>query len=87
MDLIERLAVSEPLNARTLALSTAAVDGAGRAEKFRAFAREAPRVSTQAWYERRGYVVFMRVAEMWWETDARGREWPTEAVFMRKDIR
>ncbi|TVY13205.1 hypothetical protein LARI1_G009346, partial [Lachnellula arida] len=86
MDLIEQLAVSEPLNAETLALSTAADDGAGRAEKFAAFGRTLPTVSTQGWYERRGYVVFRRVAEMWWEVDGVGRRWPTEAVFMRKDI-
>ncbi|TVY26366.1 hypothetical protein LHYA1_G005999 [Lachnellula hyalina] len=87
MDLIETLATSPPLNARTLALSTAVDDGEGREEKLAAFGREAPRVSTQRWYERRGYVPFKRVREMWWETDGKGREWPTEAVFMRKDIK
>ncbi|TVY45472.1 hypothetical protein LOCC1_G004978, partial [Lachnellula occidentalis] len=87
MDLIETLAISEPLNARTLALSTVADDGEGRVEKFKALGREVPSVSNQRWYERRGYVPFKRVKEMWWETDSRGKKWPTEGVFMRKDIK
>jgi hypothetical protein len=87
MNVIENLAISSPLNAKTLVLSTAADDGVGREEKFAAFGKEVPKISTQSWYARRGYVVFKRAEEMWWETDEVGREWPTAAVFMRKDIK
>ena len=43
-------------------------------------------ISNQDWYERRGYEVYHREDEYWWEKDKTGKPWPFTAVFMRKDI-
>ncbi|KAH9221774.1 hypothetical protein DL95DRAFT_327136 [Leptodontidium sp. 2 PMI_412] len=86
MDAVEKMAISEPLNAKVLALSTVANEYEGKAERWAALERDPPAISNQDWYARRGYVVFKTVDEMWSERDARGREWWFGAVFMRKEI-
>jgi len=86
MDAVEKMAISEPLNARVLALSTVANEYAGKKERWEALGREPPVLSNQDWYARRGYVVFKRVEEKWSEKDPMGKEWWFPAVFMRKDI-
>ncbi|KAL5319988.1 hypothetical protein ACEPPN_013047 [Leptodophora sp. 'Broadleaf-Isolate-01'] len=86
MDAVEKMAISEPLNANVLALSTVANEYEGKAERWAALERDPPAISNQDWYARRGYMVFKTVDEMWSERDARGREWWFGAVFMRKEI-
>jgi len=45
MDAVEKMAISEPLNARVLALSTVANEYAGKKERWEALGREPPVVS------------------------------------------
>lgn len=85
-DAVEHMAISEPLNAKTLVLSTVANEYEGRDEKWAAFGRIAPKISNQDWYGRRGYVVYKTVDNFWWEKDKNGKDWPATAVFMRKNI-
>ncbi|KAH7321966.1 hypothetical protein BKA65DRAFT_541083 [Rhexocercosporidium sp. MPI-PUGE-AT-0058] len=86
MDAVEKMATSEPLNAKVLALSTVANEYEGKAARWAALERDPPTISNQDWYARRGYVVFKEVDKMWSERDPKGRQWWFKAVFMRKEI-
>lgn len=86
MDIVERTAISEPLLARRLALSTASKNDPEKEARHVAHGMKMPKVSTQEWYERRGYVVYRCVERMWESDDLVGKKWWVPGVFMRKDI-
>ncbi|KAE8442908.1 hypothetical protein EG329_002580 [Mollisiaceae sp. DMI_Dod_QoI] len=81
MDIVETTAISQPLCAKRLALSTQDKDDPNRPKLFAALGQSVPKVTNQDWYERRGYEVYRRVERMW---ESEGAWWA--AVFMRKDI-
>ncbi len=87
MDTVETMATSYPLCAKTLQLSTVANEYEGREERRKALGLSEPNVLPQTWYERRGYEIFKRQKDMWWEVDPTGKRWPCDGVFMRKDIK
>jgi len=86
MDKVELSAISEPLNAKILALSTVFAKQKGRKEKLAALGRNLPDVEPEDWYSRRGYVVYKTIEKCWSEVDSTGHEWFWTAVYMRKDI-
>ncbi|KAI0474109.1 hypothetical protein GGR56DRAFT_650329 [Xylariaceae sp. FL0804] len=51
-----------------------------------ALGRTVPRISNQEWYQRRGYKVFARKQNAWYDTDPTGKAWGCNAVLMRKDL-
>ncbi|KAI0393722.1 hypothetical protein F5Y17DRAFT_431037 [Xylariaceae sp. FL0594] len=51
-----------------------------------ALKKPAPKISNQEWYTRRGYKVYGRNDAAWTDVDDTGREWPTRAVYMRKEL-
>lgn len=88
MDVVEHMAISEPLNAKTLALSAVDdVDTELRRAKFKALGRDPPKISNKDWYQRRGYAIFKRAPGLFTELDKTGKSWGYNAVFMRKDIK
>lgn len=86
MDAVEGTAIAEPLNAKVLALSSVSRENSDDKEKWVALGRAPPKITNQDWYERRGYVVYKRVKDLWWNPDKTGKMWPHSAVFMRKVI-
>ncbi|KUJ07232.1 uncharacterized protein LY89DRAFT_631812 [Mollisia scopiformis] len=86
MDIVEKTAISEPLCAKRLALSTTDKDDPLRVAKHAAYGKPVPKVTNQDWYERRGYEIYRKVENMWSEVDPTGKIWQAPAVFMRKEI-
>jgi GNAT superfamily N-acetyltransferase len=86
MDAVEETAIAEPLNAKVLALSSVTRENKDHKEKWTALGREPPKITNQDWYERRGYMPYKYVNDLWWESDKTGKRWPHSAVFMKKVI-
>ncbi|CZR69794.1 uncharacterized protein PAC_19694 [Phialocephala subalpina] len=86
MDIVEGTAISEPLCAKRLALSTPNKDDPTRVDRFVALKKDLPKVTNQEWYGRRGYEVYRNVDQMWSEDDETGKTWWVPGVFMKKDI-
>ncbi|KAK9482181.1 hypothetical protein V1527DRAFT_35751 [Lipomyces starkeyi] len=86
MDAVERMAIEEPLCAKTLALDTQAREYFLDGDHWKAFGVPPPKVSNQDWYERRGYNVYKRIENNYRLTDPAGRVWQIPAVFMKKSM-
>ncbi|KAL2066882.1 hypothetical protein VTL71DRAFT_1306 [Oculimacula yallundae] len=86
MDTAERIATSEPLNARMLGLNAINKVDIGREEKYEALKLPIPHFSNQEWYERRGYVVYMDIPKAFSKTDSAGKQWFWDAVCLKKKI-
>ncbi|KAK7989886.1 hypothetical protein PG989_010201 [Apiospora arundinis] len=82
----ERMAV-EDFGAKTMTLDTIsnediAVDSPRRI----ALKRPILKITNQDWYMRRGYEVYHRRPNAWFDTDATGKEWWCTAVCLRKNL-
>ncbi|KAK7941321.1 Acyl-CoA N-acyltransferases (Nat) [Apiospora aurea] len=82
----ERMAVDD-FGAKTMTLDTisnedVAVDSPRRI----ALNRPIQKVTNQDWYMRRGYEVYQRRPNSWFDTDATGKEWWCTAVCLRKAL-
>ncbi|OJD33314.1 acyl-n-acyltransferase [Diplodia corticola] len=87
MDMIEAMAVEEPLCAKTLALDTVHVDDQVlNAGFFTAQGLPQRKMSNHEWYRRRGYREIKVVQNFYREPDAEGNIWDIKTVFMRRDI-
>ncbi|KAH9210200.1 hypothetical protein DL95DRAFT_343412 [Leptodontidium sp. 2 PMI_412] len=86
MDTAERIATSEPLNARMLGLNAINKVDVGCEEKYEALKLPIPPFSNQGWYERRGYVVYMDIPKAFSKTDSTGKAWYWDAVCLKKKI-
>jgi len=101
MNTVENLAISEPLNAKILALNAINKIDPEREEKYKALGLVIPLVSVpglkvefandvkfsnQEWYERRGYRVYTNVESLFSKVDSTGKTWSWNAVFMKKEI-
>ncbi|KAK9372528.1 uncharacterized protein V1513DRAFT_451977 [Lipomyces chichibuensis] len=86
MDTVERIAIEEPLCAKTLALDTQAREQALNVEMWKAFKLSPPKVSNQDWYERRGYKVYKRMENNYAVADPAGKVWHISAVCMKKSV-
>ncbi|KAI1619207.1 hypothetical protein EDD37DRAFT_655002 [Exophiala viscosa] len=86
MNIAERMATEEPLNARHLLLDT--VDHDDQSDKDFAIANYGGefKIPTQAWYERRGYRLIGTVENLYQDPDPNGKIWPSRTVFLQKDI-
>ncbi|KLP13849.1 uncharacterized protein LW94_13612 [Fusarium fujikuroi] len=86
MNIAERMAIEEPLNARHLLLDT--VHHEDQADEDFAVANYggAFKIPTQAWYERRGYRLIGVAENVYQYPDANGKIWPCRTVFLQKDI-
>ncbi|KAI0601421.1 hypothetical protein F4775DRAFT_542116 [Biscogniauxia sp. FL1348] len=86
MDTCERIA-REDFNATAITLETVANEEVAADSPRRiALGRPVPKVTNQDWYERRGYSVYSRKKDAWFDTDSTGKSWGTTAVFMRKNL-
>ncbi|KAH6683880.1 hypothetical protein B0J14DRAFT_571629 [Halenospora varia] len=86
MDTAERIAISEPLCARVLALNAINKDDPERDEKYKALGLVIPPFSNQGWYERRGYQIYKYVEPLFSKVDETGKVWYWTGVFMKKEI-
>ncbi|KAH7403706.1 hypothetical protein BKA64DRAFT_722394 [Cadophora sp. MPI-SDFR-AT-0126] len=86
MDTVERIATSEPLNAKMLGLNAINKVDPGREEKYEALKLPIPPFSNQGWYERRGYKVYMDIPKAFSKTDSNGKVWSWDAVCLKKKI-
>ncbi|KAE8140461.1 hypothetical protein BDV38DRAFT_18408 [Aspergillus pseudotamarii] len=86
MDEIERIAIREPLRARTLMLDTVERGDQLREEFARATYGGIPKITNQDWYSRRGYKSLGIVQNYYDSKDKNGKQWDTKAIFMRKDL-
>ncbi|KAG4443416.1 hypothetical protein IFR05_001095 [Cadophora sp. M221] len=86
MDTAERIATSEPLNAKMLGLNAINKVDIGSEEKYAALKLPIPPFSNQGWYERRGYVVYMNIPKAFSKTDSTGKAWFWDAVCLKKKI-
>ncbi|KAL6917600.1 hypothetical protein ACHAPO_000591 [Fusarium lateritium] len=80
MDLVESMAIDEPLCAKTLALDTAQKDTQKRLYREKTGSELAS--SNQDWYERRGYRLIHTEPNFYTDPE----EPPVDAVFLRRDI-
>ncbi|TQN65263.1 hypothetical protein CSHISOI_10208 [Colletotrichum shisoi] len=87
MDMVESMATSEPLCARTLMLDTVSKEDQLRKESAVVAAGKLP-TPTHAWYERRGYRLIWTEDNFYGfpETDADGNPVIRRTVFLRKDL-
>ncbi|PVH78353.1 hypothetical protein DL98DRAFT_516832, partial [Cadophora sp. DSE1049] len=86
MDTAEKIATSEPLNARMLGLNAINKVDPGCEEKYEALKLPIPPFSNQGWYERRGYKVYMDIPRAFSKTDSTGKTWFWDAVWLKKTI-
>ncbi|CAG8939415.1 unnamed protein product [Penicillium salamii] len=86
MDLVEDMAVREPLLAKTLMLDTVQKDDQMREDFAIATFGSVPKSSNQDWYDRRGYRLIETIQNFYGVADSTGKVWDTKTVFMRKDI-
>ncbi|KAJ5097645.1 hypothetical protein N7456_008366 [Penicillium angulare] len=86
MDEVEDMAVTEPLNAKTLLLDTVQKDDQLREEFAIVSYGGIPKVANEVWYARRGYRLIKTVQNYYNIIDKNGKYWDTKTVFMRKDI-
>ncbi|KAH7304887.1 hypothetical protein BKA65DRAFT_610885 [Rhexocercosporidium sp. MPI-PUGE-AT-0058] len=86
MDTAERIATSEPLNARMLGLNAINKVDVNREEKYEALKLPIPPFSNQGWYESRGYVVYMDIPKAFSKTDSTGKVWFWDAVCLKRKI-
>ncbi|KAI1496150.1 hypothetical protein F5X99DRAFT_84977 [Biscogniauxia marginata] len=83
MDTCERMA-REDFNARTITLGTIAdEDSTINSIEMN---RPIPKVTNQVWYGRRGYSIYARKKDAWFNTDSTGKVRGITAVFLRKDL-
>ncbi|PWY66774.1 hypothetical protein BO70DRAFT_324062 [Aspergillus heteromorphus CBS 117.55] len=85
MDLVESMAVDEPLCATTLALDTRQKNTQIEQEKFLSGGQEPGGVTNEEWYARRGYRLIKVVANYYPPPPGYGCQ-DNRTVFMRKDI-
>ncbi|KAF4970999.1 hypothetical protein FSARC_2102 [Fusarium sarcochroum] len=86
LNIAERMATEEPLNARHLLLDTVHHDDQTDKEYSLATYGELFKVPTQAWYEKRGYRLIGIVKNLYNDPDPTGKIWPLRTVFLQKDI-
>ncbi|PYH85243.1 hypothetical protein BO82DRAFT_380849 [Aspergillus uvarum CBS 121591] len=86
MDEIERIAVREPLCAKTLMLDTVEREDQLREEFAKATYGRVPKIPNQDWYRSRGYGCLKIVQNYYDVPDKNGKIWDTKTVFMRKDL-
>ncbi|KAL3424901.1 hypothetical protein PVAG01_04182 [Phlyctema vagabunda] len=86
MDIVEKMAVDEPLCAKVLTLDTVANDYPKREERLKALGRPGAKLSNADWYARRGYTIYDYKDDHYWDTDPTGKRWGARAVFMKKHI-
>ncbi|KAG4419632.1 hypothetical protein IFR04_007229 [Cadophora malorum] len=86
MDTAERIATSEPLNARLLGLNAINKEDPDCEEKYKALNLPIPPFSNQDWYERRGYKLYMDIPKAFSKTDSTGKIWFWDAVCLKKTI-
>lgn len=86
MDTVEDIAISEPLNAKILALNAINKFDPEREEKYKALGVEIPLFSNQEWYERRGYQIYKEEKKLFSKVDSTGKSWYWNAVFLKKEI-
>ncbi|OHX01203.1 hypothetical protein CSPAE12_00007 [Colletotrichum incanum] len=88
MDMVEHMATSEPLCAKTLMLDTVSKEDQLRKESAVVAQGKLPVTPTHAWYERRGYKLIWTVNNFYGfpETDPDGKPVVRRTVFLRKDL-
>ncbi|KAK2757733.1 hypothetical protein FQN54_004702 [Arachnomyces sp. PD_36] len=86
MDELERIAVREPLGARTLMLDTVERGDQLREEFAKATYGGVRKFTTQDWYIRRGYRSLKIIQNFYDIKDKNGKKWDTKTIFMRKDL-
>ncbi|OHF02550.1 hypothetical protein CORC01_02245 [Colletotrichum orchidophilum] len=88
MDLIESMATSEPLCAKTLMLDTVSKEDQLRKESIVVAQGKLPPTPTQAWYERRGYKLIHTENNFYGfpEKDQDGNPVIRRTVFLRRDL-
>ncbi|GJC96762.1 hypothetical protein ColKHC_05588 [Colletotrichum higginsianum] len=88
MDMVESMATSEPLCARTLMLDTVSKEDQLRKESAVVAAGKLPVTPTHAWYERRGYRLIWTENNFYGfpETDGDGNPVIRRTVFLRRDL-
>ncbi|CAG2000994.1 unnamed protein product [Fusarium graminearum] len=79
MDLVESMAIDEPLCAKTLAIDTAQKDTQKRIYREKGVELAS---TNQEWYERRGYRLIHTEPDFYTDPE----EPPVDAVFLRRDI-
>ncbi|GKZ29561.1 hypothetical protein AbraIFM66950_005399 [Aspergillus brasiliensis] len=83
---IERIAIQEPLCAKTLMLDTVERGDQIREEFAIATYGRVPKVTNQEWYGRLGYRCVKIVQNYYDAKDRNGKVWDTKTIFMRKDL-
>ncbi|KAF2155438.1 hypothetical protein K461DRAFT_311689 [Myriangium duriaei CBS 260.36] len=84
MDTVEGMATDPPLSAKTLVLDTLHRDDQVMiAVKYHG---QEPKISNQAWYERRGYRLFFTAQNHYRNPDKNGQVIDMRTVFMRRDL-
>ncbi|PIG87651.1 glucosamine--fructose-6-phosphate aminotransferase [Aspergillus arachidicola] len=86
MNEIERIAIREPLCAKTLMLDTVERGDQLREEFAKATYGGIPKITNQDWYSRRGYRSLKIVQNYYDSKDRNGKAWDTKTIFMRKDL-
>ncbi|KAF4303914.1 acyl-n-acyltransferase [Botryosphaeria dothidea] len=86
MDMIEAMAVEEPLCAKVLALDTVHKDDQIRPEFFEANGQQPRKMTNHEWYARRGYREIKVAQNYYTEPDSTGKVWDIKTVFMRRDV-
>ncbi|CAI7578152.1 unnamed protein product [Penicillium manginii] len=86
MDEIERIAIQEPLCAKTLMLDTVEGKDQLREEFAKVTYGRVPKVSNQEWYGKMGYRSLKIVQNYYDVPDKTGKTWDMKTVFMRKDL-
>ncbi|KAK8055612.1 hypothetical protein PG993_000839 [Apiospora rasikravindrae] len=82
----ERMA-KEDFGANTMTLDTISnEDVAADSPRRIALNRPIQKVTNQDWYMRRGYEVYQRRPNSWFDTDATGKQWWCTAVCLRKSL-
>ncbi|KAE8311942.1 hypothetical protein BDV41DRAFT_540472 [Aspergillus transmontanensis] len=83
---IERIAIQEPLCAKTFMLDTVERGDQLREEFAKATYGGVPKITNQDWYSRRGYRSLKIVQNYYDSKDRNGKVWDTKTIFMRKDL-
>ncbi|KXH61476.1 hypothetical protein CSAL01_03887 [Colletotrichum salicis] len=88
MDLVESMATSEPLCAKTLMLDTVSKEDQLRKESMVVAQGKLPPTPTHAWYERRGYRLIHTINNFYGfpEKDPDGNLLIRRTVFLRRDL-
>ncbi|KAI1342866.1 hypothetical protein F5Y15DRAFT_271018 [Xylariaceae sp. FL0016] len=84
MDVCERLA-RDDFSAKAITLGT--IDNemvAINSPRRIAMGRPVPKITNQDWYQRRGYVVYAKKKDAWFDNDPTGKAWGCDMVCMRK---